>query len=300
MPFVWAISFQATEAAQLPAMPTPSIQPAWMIYAAFAISAVLGLIRLWEFITTQGARSQLSANLTRDLFLRYGDMGELLFVNAVLVSSKRPAFVRDFQAAALLDDGTQTIPLVLRHLGEPADRGSVIHDHYFFSSSPTDLIPVDSPARRVFMLIAGGHENALATASRELRSTVLAHADVIRPALTNADQPDSGVDPATELATAAITKAREKFVNTYFDGIQFRPGRYTIRLTWSYRDANSRGPVKGERQESASVSFTLAGDFRQQLREHVVQTSFAIVRQVVLPDSPVVFPEVIPQDIAGA
>ena len=295
MPFVWAISFQATEVAQLPALQPSLLQPGWMVYAAFAISAGLALIRLVEFI----ARSQLSANLTRDLFLRYGDLGELLFLNAVLVSSKRPAFVWNFQAAAYSADGTQTIPLVLRHLGEPADRGSVIHDHYFFSSSPTDLVPVDTPVRRVFMLIASGFDNSLAAASQELRSAVLAHADVIRPALTNADQAGDSDANATTLAVGAITQARETFVNTYFDGIQFRPGRYTVRVTWSYRDANSRGLVKRERQECAKVSFTLAGDFRQQLREHVVQTSFAIVRQVVLPDSSVVFPEVVPQDIAS-
>jgi hypothetical protein len=289
------IMFQPSEAAPAAA----ASQPLWMIYTAFAVSVALAIIRLIEFIRAQWSKAELAATLTRDLFFRFGEVGETLFLNAVLTSSQRPAFIHAVTASLSRVDGTHVIPLRLEHLGEPADRGSTIHDHYFFSSSPTDLIPVDTPTRRVLMLVVESNTETLQAAYRTLMAATAPHLAFARQiATTFGNQPiPEPQQGQLSAAIGAISAAREAFVNQYFDAIQLQSGTYRANVTWHFRDAKKA--TSASREQRSSVSFVLPPDFRQRLRDRVREAGDARIRQEATGDAKLgFFPEVRPEQIS--
>ncbi len=267
--------FQPSE---LPAVETIVRQPAWMLQTAFYLSSLLAAIKVGEVLWAVFRRPALEVALTKDMFFRHTDQGEIVFLNAILSSSRRPAFVRDVKATLVHTDGSQTIKLKLERLGEPADRGSTVNDHYFFSSSPIDLIPVDNPTRRIYMFAVDDSRNQLVKAFETLRGITYRNVEGARKSLVPV-----GEDGASENAEALIIAAHTDFVNQGVEGLQIKPGKYVAKVTWTFASSTSKGLARRLFSKEASLSFVVPDGVRERMREELHRTGAREIHNIVQP-----------------
>ncbi len=268
-------------------------QPAWMLYSAFGISVVLFFVKIYEVLAALWARPRLTAKLTKDMFFRHGDDGEMIFLNAILSSSHRAAYITDMTATLVHTDGTQSIPLSLLSLGEPADRGNTTHDHYFFSSSPVDLIPIDKPTRRVLLFTAESHEVQLGATFAELREAARTHG--LAAKLTVPNDPDTPPPAEVLAARDALLAAGKVFVDKGMEAIQLKSGKYRVTVEWSY----SLGSANSARYSArSSISFVIPPGARERMRAALDRTGAAEVIRVIDPEQKgIPYPTVAPTSI---
>jgi hypothetical protein len=195
-------------------------------WGALVLSVALAILRFLEKRRESNTRAQLKLVMTQDAFVRYGASGEVLFLNLVLIGSKRSALVVDIsmELQRVTDRGEiiARLPLRLLRLGVPRDRGGPIHDHFFFSSSPIDLIPANTPERRVLMCAVAESDETIGSAIKKFESDVLAAA-----ASTN--------DPQD--FTTRSTRASGELVESVVRRASVLNGSYRIKMAITYSDS---------------------------------------------------------------
>lgn len=197
-------------------------------------------------------RARLRLVLTPDAFFRYGSSGELAFFNLVLVSTHRPALIRDvrldLQQRAPNGDLIRSIPLELLSLGQPRDRGTPIHDHFFYSSSPIDLIPQNVPERRVYMC-------TVAETRKTAGGMFEAFEHSVRKAAAGTAERSAYETQVLDLEKQLIGRVSPLLLS--------KSGHFRLRVTASYSD--SEFPDE-EWTASASMQFEVRGNDDQDLQ----------------------------------
>lgn len=263
--------------------------PVWIAYAGFLISLILGCIKAFEFYRSRTEQTSLSFALTRDAFFRFADFGEALFINAVVFATERPALITDMQGVLRRVDGKKEFTLQFLSFGEPADRGKTIHDHYFFSSGPTDFIPVDVPVRRIYLCVLEGYAQPLQDACRAARTEGHALAPAVRAAFQA--QSETGAVPDPSL-TDRIEELRNAFMTAYVDGVQLESSKYILELTCKFRDPKRR--LRRTRTAVAAAELEILERPKDLVRERM----YGFVGSILLEQTEsFTYPEVKPQSV---
>jgi len=277
-------------------VPTVGSGTTWVAIAGLAISAVLAAIRLLEFIRERRARSELHLALTQNAFFRLTDSGETAFVSAVMFATRRAAFVNDVGATLSRKDGSKRFNLQLRSLGQPADRGTPVHDHFFFSASPLDLVPIDQPIRRVYMFVIGDYAPRLADSIQVFTGKLI-------PLKATVEHLNSMADGNEKVAGTLslkneVLEHRQRFVQGVMDHLQLEGGRYRIDVVCKYRDAHAKHD-DGWRQSSSAIEFEIDAQVRDGLRVDLERFADGMIAHVMFGvETKWVWPEVAPRQVS--
>jgi hypothetical protein len=267
-------------------VPDPWI-PIWISIAALVVSIAALAPQVLAWISDARLRGTIIFSLTRDIFFRYSELGEILFVNSVIASRGKPLLIRSIEAELqLMGAASKRLPLRLLNLGAPADRGTTMHDHIFFSSSPIDLVPAGMPLRRIHLFVIGEYDNALRTAFEELRAE----------AGQLATAPGAADDATKQLILDQAEKAGEQFLNDYFASVQLESGTYRLDMTLIYEEADSPHGGKA-RTVASSIEFTVPRDLRDRLRNDMRRTIRDVFMQSLSSDATVAYPVFAPATV---
>jgi hypothetical protein len=284
------IEFVSLVAQVAPSTPVAPQVPVWVPISALVVSVLLAAIKVFELYTDSTRRSGLYFALTRDAFLRYNELGECIFLNCVLSGIDRAAIVTDVSVMMKRADGSRTLPLKILHYGQPADRGGVVHEHYFFSSSPVELVSVDAPLRRVFMCVVDNYDSSLKQAVETYKQELTLAAGEIRKSL----EPGGGQEEQGP-AFLKLQRLQQAFINAYGDSVQLERADYVVEMKYSYRDA---GRSHGEkRSEVSTISFALPMELKAVLRPQLQRWATALAAEVILQKTEVVEFPVFPLDV---
>ena len=249
------------------------------------------MIRIADFFSERRIRAHLSLALTRDLFIRYTEVGEVLFINAVLIASHRPVIITGFTAILRHQGVGKSFRMNLLRMGQPADRGTAMHQHYFFSSSPTDLIPVDQPIRRIYMLAIDQYDSMLSAAFVHFKEALTNLEPAMRALVANASD-ERPVEQAE--VRSHLTEAIKKFVDDYVDGVQLEQATYTVEVTVSYREAKKQNDTS--RDAVSHAEFTVALPVKLSVRPLLARVGESAASAIVDPRAaPPYWPEFAPR-----
>lgn len=231
----------------------------WLTAIAAWVGCVVSLATFgWAVaaaIVSARARPRLRCVATDDVLFRWGAAGELLFINIVLVARDRSAMIRDVSVqvkrVTAKSDVTRESPATLMKMGVPRDRGVPLHDYFFISSSPIDLIPTGEPARRVYMcridLTSDSIGGAVERYELETQKSVQANAG---------DPTAFGVDVKSRAEAMAQRVAEVAFA---------KDGRVRIRLDITYEDAAKPG---SEGAKNPASSWTCCAIWEVEIRNY--------------------------------
>jgi hypothetical protein len=265
-----------------------STLPPWVAWVGFALSVVLATMKIYELVHSRRTLSSLSCSLTKDCFFRITENGESLFLNVVFSTKDRPAFVTAARATFhRRGEIAKTFPLALQRLGQPADRGGTINDHFFYSSSPLDVIEVNQPSRRVYLFTLHGYEDKFQAGFAELHNRLTAEAVTMRSAYQS-------LDAALQSQGVRIVQdAVEQFVQSINQNIQLEEADYRIVFEVDYRDVEGHGS-RTHRTCRSEIHCTIPERTREfitnQLRTYGVETAKNVMGQSVTTNYPAVVP----------
>jgi hypothetical protein len=266
-----------------------AIGPTIAAYTGLAISAVLAVVRLWEFARDLRKRASLRIVQTPHFFVRFAEEGELFFLSLVTFASTRAAFVESatIDLHRLGPGGSKRWPLKLLRVGQPIDRGRAETDHLFFSPSAVDLVPVDQPLRRVYMCAVDASRTTIVGASHTFRAAL----DSIRREYTELQKLSEGEDRTKGdiRIRGLLESASESFVNSYMDVVQLEGGSYEVTCMLHYRDAG-RAPDGQCQSVASTVVFDFSMIVKEELRADLKRLAAKISMQVLTTDPSVLLP----------
>jgi hypothetical protein len=252
------ISILAEDASPLTTTEKVQILSLCLGAVGFVVSLVLAILKVVEFRRTSNTRAQLHFSLTHELFLRHSELGETIFLNAVMTAMERPCVIENVGIKLSREDGVQTLPLRVFRYGTPADRGNPNSDFFFYSSSPLDMVPVDTPTRRVYACVIAEYEDRLKSACADLRNALHQLKPRVQAAATSND--------AAAIAETGklYDEAKERFVSTYMESTKIEGASYVVDVKCTFRGTGSKD--RHLRTISSRVSFKLQAACREQLR----------------------------------
>lgn len=151
----------------------PNGLPLWVQIVSLSITAFLAVLRTIEFFNFP----ELYVRLTRDLFFRMIDEGEALFCHAVLISRNGPVLIQDItltlKRIGSRDTAEKSFPIQIRRFGEKVKGPALIAEHHFYSSSPLQYLPENSPLRAVYLGVQREYHSSQQRAIQNFTAKVL-------------------------------------------------------------------------------------------------------------------------------
>lgn len=200
------------------------------------VSIVLAYIRVADFRRERSSRASLSAVLTRDLFVRYHSEGELVFLNLVVMTLTHPALIRRM-TISLIDSAGLAIPLEFLRLGQPADRGLVVADHFFYSSSAMDIVTTGAPSRMVLMCRVASTADAIRSAHKRFMESLECVQKLQADGVSTEDA------KSTE-ALERVEESKKEVVSACVLSRAIRPGNYRVTIELHWHDCRYAGEGK--------------------------------------------------------
>lgn len=263
--------------------------PVLAAWTGFGLGVLLTAWRIYDEWCQRRITCILSCSLTSDCFFRLIDGGETAFLNIVLCPQDRPAFVTDIRATLTrLGTTRKQFQLHLLRYGQPADRGKTIHDHFFFSSSPLDIINPGFATRRVLMMSIDEYRADIVQLTNQFYSKAIELALAARIAVT---QSDTGKQ---EELMNSIRAAAEGFAGQYIDKVQVEAGQYEINMAITYRDVEGHGS-KRLRVCNTKLAFDLEAGVRDMAHKRLKAFGEDFIRQMSGTEVTPVSPEIVPQ-----
>jgi len=121
--------------------------PAAALWFSFLVSLLVSIAALSKL-----RPSSLDLLLTRETFFRVLTTGENVFANAVLLARNGAVLVESAELHLKKIDGSpKQFPLSVVYVGEKVRSTNIMAEHFFYSSSPLDVIAGDTTKRVLYL-----------------------------------------------------------------------------------------------------------------------------------------------------
>lgn len=264
-----------------------------MLQFSFIASLSLTIVSIIFVMSRIFRAPVLQINLTKDIFFRLIDLGECLFVNAVMVARNGPVLIEKAQLMLeKLDPPKKTYPLGILFMGEKVHGSNPIADHHFYTSSPLDFIPASTPKRVVYLCEQREYRDRVRAVMDEFSRITLERKQAI---LSRAR---AGVDEreGSEIL-AQLLQIVEEYTGKIMELVQIEEGRYSLKLTLTY---SWKGFLIGSRRcsQDSSITFSVRSDVKDKLRTSLRQTLQVISANLLYDKQTIiVYPEYTPYEI---
>ncbi len=241
--------------------------PTWMLYFAFWASVILTIFKIVELAIKASIKAKLEIVLTKEVFFRIADYGEVLYANAVLVANDANAMITGIKASLKKTNGaTKAFDLEIAQLGEKARDKDGNNQYYFHSTSPLAIIPENNVQRQVYIF---QHESYAENTKKEFllfKRNLLAIHNQYDYNNTTYDE----MDEASKLRLEAeledtIKNCSQKIMDT----IQIEPGNYTLSLTVDYRPLRKSIWRVSSKKTISTIEFVVEGHAKDYMRTNL-------------------------------
>ena len=247
--------------------------PPWIIYASFAISLVLAILKIKESFP----QPSLEIQLTRDLFFRLVEAGEALFCNAALLATDRPILITGvrpmLKRLAKTGRTHKSFELDIINHGEKVKGSQSMAEHQFFGSSPLQYVSSGAPLRAVYLCVYGDYADNQRIAYQAFQAD-------IRSALESNKNVDLSDPEQSETFRTDIEGRIERHYNAMLHLSQLEAGDYELNVDVTYRSAK---PLFKKRTKKASsrVTFTIEEQAIDLLRKTLRQSLTTVSQELL-------------------
>jgi hypothetical protein len=251
--------------------------PALMTQFAFYAALVLSILKIVELGWPAIRPPALRLVLTRELIYRLiDDTGENFFLNATFFAEHSAVLV---EAADVVltktGETTKEYPLVLRYVGEKiSSPTNAFPSHSFYTSSPLSFVEHAKPERLLYLCAMKDYANR----SGELVGEMKVWASKLRE--------DNGGAAVATLSGEAQLKLYEQLRGRVAEGVsqlmeivQLEPGKYTLRLSVTYRRPS--GFIKRRQTAHSSIVFEMPPQMRATLRAEAITYFETVLANIV-------------------
>lgn len=196
-----------------------------MQITSFAAAAFLALLKALEFFR----RGTLEVRLTRDSFFRLTDVGESLFVHAVLLAREGPVLIDgvSLNLVRLPKPRTtaKTFPLDIIDHGEKIKGSAIRAEHHFYGASPLLYVAAASTQRPVYWCLHAEYRERQRQAETDFDQDLFKYKRQVEEAIAR-EQPKSDADMVREIEALV----RPHYA-TMCGLVQLEDGDYELALT---------------------------------------------------------------------
>lgn len=284
---------------QFAASPPPSGAsagvPLWMQVTSFTLAAFLAILKAVEFFR----RGKLEVRITRDSFFRLTDLGEALFVHAVLLARNGPVLIQGVTITLkrIVPKGSTTIaeksfPLEIKNHGEKVKGPGFTAEHHFYGSSPLMYVAAGSTQRSVYYCLQAEYQD-------RQRQVVV---DFDQELLKYKRDVDSAAASGCPKREADVANDVEQIIKSHHAKmcglIQLEAGEYEVVLSVTYERC---GFALLDRQDAATsfIYFTVEGQGLAGLKSALLNTLYTGANNVIRgANNVVIYPEYQPKRFA--
>lgn len=268
--------------------------PLWLQIVAL----VGGLI--WPFYQLYLALSgpKLDVRLTKDLFFRFIEMGECLFIRLVLIAEHGNVLITNIEAnlARIDSGGSKEWELEFLKFGEVmADNKNVEPSFCFHSSSPFRYLSKGLPVQAVYLARPKHYGVEYSEIINELKVKLIPIRSKVARVTSDAENSNQG---KLDGEYAEINELSEKYAQRLADKIQLEAGNYKINLKITYRSIRGLGSYFSRHASASILSFQIEKNARDQIKSALPSAvQRAALNMVFNANLPVGYPEYAPINI---
>lgn len=232
----------------------------FMLYFAFGASAILTILRIFDYFLRIISRNTLDFRLTKELRVAINKGGECVLVTGVLVANDSGVLIEEATAELSKTGASEkNFKLELTAIGEKIRNDAGLPVDYFFSTSPIFFVPHNTPVRLVYGFRISHYAEQITRVLNEFEFNIL--------------KLKSGMNDTIPTDEPALSEYREnvlKVVDTATaqtsDVIQVEGGEYALKVSLKFRQ--KRRAMRGYRHKevSSSIRFNVEEQVREYLR----------------------------------
>ena len=205
---------------------------------------------------------KLEVKLTQDLFFRFIEMGECLFMRSVLIAEHGNVLIKKVEAKLKrLGPASKVWELEFLKFGEVMiDNKSVDPNFCFHSSSPFKFLSKGLPVQAVYLARAKEYGTEYASIIKKFGEKLLPIKD---EAIQVTNDPEN--KKQNEL-NKRIQKLSKDYAGKIFDKIQLEAGTYEISLQITYGSISGLSAYFNRRTKRSKLSFEIEENAREQIK----------------------------------
>jgi hypothetical protein len=254
----------------------PASTPAWVAYVTALLTFLLILDLLYRWLEP----TKLQLRLTKEVFVRWIDRGEVVFANAVMLATRTAIVVSDVRVTLKRITGSaKAYPLSVVLVGEKVRGANVLAEHHFFSTSTLEVVTANTTHRRLYMC-------DLEEYSEQSRAMVADFEAGVRQ-IRDSYMPDPTVLADQETIATMVKEMDEvvkKFAERLYKRVQLEQGKYELEITAKYRRPSRVLFRRRTLQTSSKLSFEIREDFDKLFRSGIEDCLRGKVVAVVAPE----------------
>jgi hypothetical protein len=203
--------------------------PLWAQILSLAIASFLAILRAVEFFEIP----ELDVRLTRDLYFRLIDDGEVVFCHAVLLARKGPVLIQDIELTLKRvgnrDRAEKSFPIRVIRFGEKVKGPGLTAENHFYSSSPLLYFSENEPQRAVYLGVQREYQSTQQRAVQSFVGRVRGLKEKFSKSPTQPLGAEAGEQALKELQEL-ITESHREMIGL----IQLEVGEYELNARVTY------------------------------------------------------------------
>ncbi len=275
----------------VPKLP-PSYAPLWVVYATVSLTILLIIDLLYRWLEP----ARLQVRVTKEVFVRWVERGEVLFVNAVMLATKAPVVVTDVRVSLVRTSGSsKSYALGVVLVGEKVKGDQVLAVHHFFTKSALEFVPGNSTHRRLYMCDLEEYSEASRAIASDFDRAVI---DIRGRYFADPDSLAAMPAESQLEMVKEIDGVVNSFAERFFKRVQLETGNYELGLVVSYRRPSRVVFQRRTSTSSSRVRFEIRDDFEVLFRTGLVTCLRTKAVALIAPErSTITYPEYEPYGI---
>jgi hypothetical protein len=266
--------------------------PLWLQIVGL-IAGLLG--SLWPLYQLKLAvfGPKLEVRLTKDLFFRFIDIGECIFLRPVLIAEHGNVLIKGVQAKLIrtVTGGSKDWELEFLKFGEVmTDNKSVEPNFCFQSSSPFRFLSKGFPVQAVYLARVKNYGAAYETLVNEFK-------EKLNPLKIQSTQSRSYAEnkSQTDELNRQIKTLSDEYGEKIFDKIQLEEGKYEVELKVKYSGISGISAYFTRSTKITKLSFEIEKNAREQIKSTLQMAVYMSAMNIVSSSNLIVnYPEYSP------
>lgn len=255
--------------------------PSWVIYAGIIGGFVVSFIEIIKFILQLLKNANLEVILTRDLFFRLTNLGEILFCNAVILSKQGDVEVRDINLSLVKKSGDsrKNYKLDIVQIGEKVAReNETSAQHLFYTSSPITYITSEKLERPLYMAVLTEYSDQIRSNIELFVMDIQDFADNLRNQLT---QIQDNQDLFIQAISNKIDQSISEYLPRIVSAVQLEAGTYELTACYTYIPMDGVFRMMQRKTKTAIVEFSvednIGAKYEHGMRRMLTDMAFGII-----------------------
>lgn len=233
---------------------------------------------------------KLEVQLTRDIFFRFIDQGECLFLRPVLISEYGNVLIKEVTATLIRKDpkASKTLALEFLKFGEVMLSSDSVESNFcFHSSSPARFLSKGHPVQAVYLARSKSYGGEYAALYTEFHDELKKMKAIATPYIGKNDDKEGQANVAREFEDLC-----KKYSGKILAKVQFEPGEYEVSISIRYSGIGSLTSFFDRNTKLSKLKFAIEANAHEQIRAALPQALYTFgLNTVFNTTAPINYPQ---------